>query len=68
MFSTFTTEGYIIIHCVSGSLCKGSKLWQLSTCSVIALLKYIQVFENSMTGRAYIGEVLIHIWLKSMKK
>ena len=24
--------------------------------------------ENSMTGRAYMGEVLIQIWLKSMKK
>ena len=23
--------------------------------------------ESSMTGRAYIGEMLIHIWLKSMK-
>ena len=40
----------------------------VSTCSVIAFLKYIQVFnllqtDNSMTGRAYIGEVLIQIWL-----
>ena len=24
--------------------------------------------ESSMTGRAYIGEMLIQIWLKSMKK
>ena len=24
--------------------------------------------ENSMTDRAYMGEVLIQIWLKSMKK
>ena len=24
--------------------------------------------ENSMTGRAYIGEVLIHVWLKSIEK
>ena len=40
---------------------RGSKLWQLSTCSVIALLKYIQVFTSSMTGRAYTGEVLIQI-------
>ena len=51
---------------------RGSKLWQLSTCSVIAFLKYIQVFtyqaESSMTDRAYIEEVLIQIWLKSMKK
>ena len=25
---------------------KGSKVWQLSTCSVIALFKYIQVFHG----------------------
>ena len=24
--------------------------------------------ENSMTGRAYMGEVLINVWLKSIKK
>ena len=24
--------------------------------------------ENGMTGRAYIGEVLIKVWLKSIKK
>ena len=47
---------------------KGSKLWQLLACSVIAFLKYIQVSENSMTGRAYIGEVLTQVWLKSIKK
>ena len=38
-------------------ICRGSKLWQLSACSVIAFLKYIQVFtsaENSMAGRAYV--------------
>ena len=42
------------------------------TCSVIALLKYIQVCllqpDNSMTGTAHMGEVLIQIWLKYMKK
>ena len=30
-----------------------------------------QVFlqaENSMTGRAYMGEVLMKVWLKSIKK
>ena len=43
-----------------------SKLWQLSTCSVIAFLK--NQAENSVTGRAYMGEVLIEIWLESMKK
>ena len=24
--------------------------------------------ENGMTGRAYMGEVLIKVWLKSIKK
>ena len=53
---------------------RGSKLWQSLACSVIAFLKYIQVFkcllqaENSMTGRAYMGEVLTQVWLKSVKK
>ena len=50
-------------------ICRGSKLWQQSTCSVIAFHKYIQVSnllqaENSMTIRAYTGEVLIQVWLK----
>ena len=49
-------------------ICWGCKLWQLSTCSVVAFHKYIQVFfqaESSMTGRAYMGEVLTQVWLKS---
>ena len=51
-------------------ICRGSKLWQLSTCSVITIHTYIQVLlqaGNSMTGRAHIGEgeVLIQVWLKS---
>ena len=29
---------------------------------------YVLQTDNSMTSRAYIGEVLIQIWLKSMKK
>ena len=53
---------YINIDCVSESLCKsfegGSKLWQPSTCSTIAFLKCLFQAENSMTGRAYMGEVL----------
>ena len=53
-------------------ICWGSKLWQLLACSVIASLKYIQLFilqaENSMTGRAYMGEALVQVWLKSIKK
>ena len=32
-------------------------------------LKYIEVYaEIYVSDRAYIGEVLIQIWLKSMKK
>ena len=44
------------------------KLWQLSSCSVIAFHKYIQMFllaENSMTGRAYMREVLAQVWLQN---
>ena len=37
---------------------KGSKLWQLSTYTVVAFHKYIQVFISGWTGRAYMGEVL----------
>ena len=41
-------------------------------CNVMSFLKYIQVLilqaENSMTGRVYMGEVLIQVWLKSIKK
>ena len=35
------------------------------------LYKYIPVFlqtENSMTSRAYIGEMPIQVWLKSIEK
>ena len=32
-------------------------------------LKYIEVYaESYLSGRAYIGEMLIQIWLTSMKK
>ena len=72
---TFTTESYINTDCVSGSLyvnhLLGSKLWQLSTSSVVAFCKYIQVVfqaDSSMTGRTYMGEVLTQVWLKSIKK
>ena len=43
---------------------------KLSTCSVIVIHKYIQVFlqaESSMTGRVYMRKVLIQVWLKSIK-
>ena len=51
-------------------ICWRSKLRQLSASSVIAnsLLKYIQVFKNSITGKGYMGEVLIEVWLKSINK
>ena len=59
------------IDCVSERSCKsGSKLWQLSTWSVMAFLKYIQVLtsaENSLTGRAYIGEVLIQTEIHQLR-
>ena len=40
---------------------KGSKLWQLSACSVMAFsntFMYLFQDENNMTSRAYMGEVL----------
>ena len=43
----------------------------MSTINIIAFHKYIQVFlqaENNMTGKAYIGEVLIQVWQKSIEK
>ena len=53
---------------------EGSKLWKLSACSVKVSLKYIKVAsyllyaESCLSGTAYIGEVLIQIWLKLMQK
>ena len=42
------------------------------TCSIrakyVATFKCIVQAENSMTGRACMGEVLIQVWLKSIKK
>ena len=46
-------------------ICRGSKLWQLSASNTF---KCLLRTENSMTGRAYMGEVLIHVWLKSITK
>ena len=40
-------------------------------CKSISQIHYIKVFvyaESCLSGRAYIGEVLIQIWLKSMQK
>ena len=43
-----------------------------SKCGVMTFLKHIPVFtlqaENTKTGRAYIGEVVSQVWLKSIKK
>ena len=52
-------------------ICRGSKLWQLLACSAMAFwntFKFLLQAENSMTGRAYMGEVLTQVWLKSVKK
>ena len=46
---------------------KESKLWQLSICSVIYFTDTFKCFlqaENSMTGRAYMGEVMIKVYPK----
>ena len=41
---------------------------QCNSPSQIHSIKCLLQTDNSMTGRAYIGEVLIQIWLKSIKK
>ena len=40
---------------------------QCNSLSQINLSVFLQA-ENIMTGRAYMGEVLIKLWLKSIKK
>ena len=59
----------IYIDCVS-EYANHMKEVQLmvSTCSVIAFLECLLQPENRVTGRAYMGEVLIQDWLKSIKK
>ena len=50
-------------------ICRGSKLWKLRIslqCNGPSQT-HLQT-ENSMTGRAYMGEVLTQVWLKSVKK
>ena len=41
---------------------------QCNSLSQIHSSVYVLQAESSMIGRAYIGEMLIQIWLKSMKK
>ena len=41
---------------------------QCNGLSQICTFKWLLQTENSMTGRAYMGEVLIQILLKSIKK
>ena len=41
---------------------------QCNSLSQIHSSVYFRLKVRSMTGRAYIGEMLIQIWLKSMKK
>ena len=41
---------------------------QCNSPSQIRIFKCLLQTENGMTGRAYMREVLIQIWLKSMKK
>ena len=36
--------------------------------SISNTLRYLLYAERCLSGRAYIGEVLIQIWLKSMQK
>ena len=41
---------------------------QCKSTSQIRILRYLLYAESCLSGRAYIGEVLIQIWLKSMQK
>ena len=45
---------------------------EILACTVKVSLKYNQVpifwTESSFTGRAYIGKVLVQVWLQSNKK
>ena len=41
---------------------------QCKSTSQIDLSTYLLYGESCLSGRAYIGEVLIKIWLESMKK
>ena len=41
---------------------------QCKSISQIRRLRYLLYAESCLSGRAYIGEVLIQIWLKFMQK
>ena len=41
---------------------------QCNSLSQIHSSAYILQAENNMTGRGWMGEVLIQVWLKSIKK
>ena len=49
-------------------------LWGVQVMAIISLQCYslsqihLLQAENSMTGRAYMGEALVQVWLKSVKK
>ena len=65
---------YRMIHqytlCISKVMqiiCRGSKLF-VGGLQCNSLSQVCTQAENSMTGRGYMGEVLIEVWLKSIKK
>ena len=41
---------------------------QCKSISQIHALRYLHYAESCLAGRAYIGEVVIQIWFKSMQK
>ena len=65
---------YINIDCVSENLCKSYESglsygnYQPTLQSFTNTFKCFSQAENSMTVRAYMGGVLIQVWLKSIKK
>ena len=57
------------MDCVSESLCKSFVEGNyISLHCNSHTFKYLLQAENSMTSRAYMGEVLIQVWVKSIKK
>ena len=45
-----------------------AKLFHLEQFAIYGTLRCLLYVESCLSGRAYIGEVLIQIWLKSMQK
>ena len=64
----FSLSFFLNLHALS-SVC--SLVMSLCSCDLLPfsnVFQYLLQAENSMTVRAYMGEVLTQVWLKSVKK